>query len=68
VLQGKKCKIPIAGKRRFCNFVSGEKGQKEKNGSKDKEIVKLILSQLEHDWRKGLVEKLKQLAKKYSVK
>ncbi len=34
----------------------------------DREIVELILSQLEYDWRKGLLSKLKKLAKKYRVK
>lgn len=32
----------------------------------DKEIVKLIRTQLEAEWRKPLLEKLKQLLKKYS--
>lgn len=39
-----------------------------KNLSKeDNKLIKLIKTQLEHDWRKPLIDKLQELRKKYQI-
>lgn len=48
-------------------ILSVVKDLENKNlSAQDKEIVALIKTQLYQDWRKPLLEKLKQLAQKYS--
>jgi len=40
--------------------------EKKKLTAKDKELVKMIRTQLEHDWRRTIVKFLNQLLKKYN--
>lgn len=60
-------KYPLPTKEDFIIINLVGKLKREKLSKNDNEIVNLILSQLEYDWRKGLLEKLNKLSKKYII-
>ncbi len=61
-------KYPLPAKEDFIILGLVHRLKKKKISRNDGEILEFILSQLEYDWRSMLLKKIKQLAKKYSVK
>ena len=59
-------KYILKTKRDFEILNSCKKLQKLKLSEKDKDLVALIKTQLERDWRKHLINKLNCLFKKYN--
>jgi len=59
----KKYKLP--GEKSIEILIKVKKLEKQKLNKKDKEIVKLIRTQLEDDWETPLIKYLNKLLKKY---
>lgn len=61
-------KYPLPTKQDFEILSLANKLAEQKLSKQDAEIVELVLSQLEHDWRKHLQQKLRKMEKKYESK
>ena len=68
VTSQEKKKYVFKEKRDFTILKKIKELEREKLDSKDKEIVKLIRTQLEDGWRTPLIKYLDKLKKKYKCK